>query len=209
MTICYFIAGTDTDCGKTTVTLDLINKYQQQGKKVIALKPIAAGINQQGKNQDAVLLQQANSVLLDYSMINPYLFKAPISPHLAAKKENKTIDIQYLKKWFNTIKKQADIVLIEGAGGWYAPISKNQTMADIAIQLEIPIILVVGMKLGCLNHALLTIEAIQKQQIPLAGWIANQIDLNMAEFQNNLDTLKEKIAPPFIDLIEFKITTKI
>ncbi len=205
---CYFITGTDTDCGKTTAMLALIKQWQAKGDSVIGLKPIAAGINAQGQNTDAVQLQQANSIPLPYSSINPYLFKDPISPHLAAAKEHQNIDLDWLKIWLEKIKPQAQIILVEGAGGWYAPISETKTMADIPMALNIPVIVVVGMKLGCLNHALLTIESIKYQKGVIAGWIANQIDPQMKAFEGNLETLKNRIQAPFLGVIPFQQNSK-
>ena len=201
---CYFIAGTDTDCGKTQITLALLAYFQRQNLTTLGLKPVAAGINQQHKNDDAEQLNQASSIILDYKTTNPYLFNEPISPHIAAANEGKTINLNDLINWLNPLKNQADIVLVEGAGGWYAPISDEDTMADIPVQNQLPVILVVGLKLGCLNHALLTVEAIQNAGCQLVGWIGNQLDPNMKALNQNILTLKRCIHADCFGIIPYQ-----
>ncbi len=201
---CYFIAGTDTDCGKTQITLALLAYFQRQNLTTLGLKPIAAGINQYHKNDDAEQLNQASSIILDYKTTNPYLFNEPISPHIAAANEGKNINLNDLKDWLKPLKEKANMVLVEGAGGWYAPISDENTMADIVIQNQLPVILVVGLKLGCLNHALLTVEAIQNTGCQLMGWIGNQLDPDMNALNQNILTLKRCIHADCFGIIPYQ-----
>ncbi|MDF1655512.1 MAG: dethiobiotin synthase, partial [Coxiellaceae bacterium] len=192
----YFIAGTDTEVGKTYCCCALLRQMNEHGKSTIGLKPVASGcelIDNQLVNDDALQLQRAASITLDIKTINPFSFAAPISPHLAAAEDGVTLTAQDVKQALQPgLQAGADITLVEGTGGWYAPINKHETMADIAIALGYPVILVVGMKLGCLNHALLTAQAIQRSGLPLCGWIANDIDPDMLQLQANIDTLQQK-----------------
>ncbi len=200
----YFIAGTDTEVGKTYSCCHLLRQLNEIGKTTVGLKPVASDsqcINGTLVNNDALQLQRAASTTLDLNTINPFTFKAPISPHLAAAEEQVTLSAQAIKQSLQPgLNTNADITLIEGTGGWYAPINDTETMADIAIHLDTPVILVVGMKLGCLNHALLTAEAIQQSGLSLHSWIANCIDPNMLHLQSNIDTLKHRLQAPMLYL---------
>lgn len=197
----YFIAGTDTDVGKTFITRLLLAKVQQQNHTALAIKPISAG------SDDAVFLQNESSILLPYETINPFYLHAPLSPHIAAAREDKQLDAQtiYLacKK---TFEYPVDYLFFEGAGGWLVPINETQTMADVACLLNIPVILVVSMRLGCLNHALLTAEHILSKNLPLAGFIANQTQAHTQEaFSENIATLKQRIPAPLLGIIPYSI----
>ena len=174
-----FVTGTDTGVGKTQVSLGLITLLQRQGLTVAAMKPVASGCELTAAglcNEDALLLQAQSSVSLPYELINPYAFAAAIAPHIAAEREQVVIDIAKIKIHFNHIQQCADTVVVEGAGGWLVPINNDQTMADLAVALDLPIVLVVNIGLGCINHALLTVAAIQKSGLFLQGWVANQIE---------------------------------
>ncbi len=200
----YFITGTDTDVGKTWVSLGIIEALKQQGKKVGVMKPISAGCEQTDaglRNEDALLLQQHSNVELDYDLINPYAFKPAIAPHIAAADEETRIDIETLYQNLQTIEQQSDCVVVEGAGGWLVPLNDFQTMADLAKRLQLPVILVVGMRLGCLNHALLSVEAIRASGLPLAGWIANQVSAEMSCLDENTETLQQMIDAPMLGQI--------
>ncbi|AKH70463.1 dethiobiotin synthase [Spongiibacter sp. IMCC21906] len=201
----YFITGTDTDAGKTLVTCALLNAAKQQGLKTLALKPVAAG-SEQGLeglvNRDAVLLSQEMTEALPYAQVNPVLFDAPVSPHIAAAKEGRRVSASQLAGYCRgALMKPADLRLIEGAGGWRVPINMRETMADLAVELQIPVILVVGMKLGCLNHALLTAGAIARDGLPLVGWVANQVDADMSCFEENIQSLAEMLKAPCLGII--------
>ncbi len=202
----YFITGTDTDVGKTWISLGIVEALKQQGKKVGVMKPVSAGCEQTAhglRNEDALLLQQQSNVELDYDTINPYAFEPAIAPHIAAHEAGVRMDIETLHQRFQHISSQSDCVVTEGAGGWRVPLNDFQTMADLAVRLQLPVILVVGMRLGCLSHALLTVEAIRSSQLPLAGWVANQIDPDMKRPEENLQTLIEMIDAPLLGHVPF------
>jgi dethiobiotin synthetase len=200
----YFITGTDTGVGKTLVSLALMHALQAQGKNVAGMKPVSAGClkTKNGlRNDDAVQLQKASSIELPYDIINPYAYEPPIAPHIAAHQLGDQISINKIEDCFNPIASQSDLVIVEGAGGWLVPINENETMADIAVRLNLPVVLVVGMRLGCLNHALLTVESIQNNGGKLAGWVANQIPPNMDKSAENIDSLEHRISAPLLGLI--------
>ena len=193
----YFVTGTDTDCGKTFVTLQLMAALKKAGKKVLGVKPIASGgehTTEGFRNQDALLLQQASDLNPSYELINPFLFELPVSPHIASEKMGTVINAesvaaQCLKHDFNAY----DYVFFEGAGGVHAPINMQETMCDVIMALNIPAILVVGMRLGCLNHALLSAEALKSSGVPLAGWVANPIDPLMSHFNENVSWIEAQL----------------
>jgi len=200
----YFITGTDTDAGKTWISLGIIEALKQQGKQVGVMKPVSAGCTNSAaglRNNDAVLLQQHSNVDLDYDLVNPYAFTAAIAPHIAAANENIRMDIETLYHKLQTIEQQSDCVVVEGAGGWLVPLNDFQTMADLAERFQLPVILVVGMRLGCLNHALLSVEAILAAGLPLAGWVANQVITDMKCLDENIQTLQHMIDAPLLGLI--------
>jgi dethiobiotin synthetase len=200
----FFITGTDTDAGKTWISLGIVEALKQQGKKVGVMKPVSAGCEKtdQGlRNQDALLLQQHSNVELDYDSINPYAFEPAIAPHLAAASQGIRIDIETLYQQLQTIEQQSDCIVVEGAGGWLVPLNDFQTMADLAKRLQLPVILVVGMRLGCLNHALLSVAAIRATGLPLVGWIANQVSAEMDCLNENIATLQQMIDAPMLGQI--------
>ena len=203
----YFITGTDTDVGKTLVSLALMHALQAQGKRVAGFKPVSAGcINTANglRNDDAIKLQQAASVDFPYEIVNPYTYYPPIAPHIAAQSIGDSISIEKVYACYKKLADEADDVIVEGAGGWLVPINKKETMADIAAQLDLPVILVVGLRLGCLNHALLSVESILHKGLKLSGWVANQIDQNMLNINENTNTLKELIKAPLLGTIPWK-----
>ncbi len=206
MTNSYFITGTDTDVGKTIIALGLIEKLQQQGYRVGAMKPLAAGCegSSEGlRNADAIQLQQQSDIKLPYQVINPYVFAAAIAPHIAAAAEGVRVDIETIYQHYQTIAAASDCVIVEGAGGWQVPLNDFQTIADLAKRLQLPIILVVGMRLGCISHALLSVESIHAAKLPLAGWIANQIDPEMKCLEENIATLQQRIEAPLLGRIPY------
>jgi len=198
----YFVTGTDTGCGKTTLSLKLLEHFNQLGLKTAALKPLSSGceVTPEGlRNEDALQLQQTASLYLPYDQINPVAFKKPIAPHIAAAHLQKELSVdQIIKSCQGVLDSKAEKIIIEGAGGWLVPINKTETTADLAKAFHFPIILVVGMRLGCLNHSLLTYRAICETDVPIAGWIANCLDPDMLALEENIETLKEKISAPLI-----------
>ena len=198
----FFIAGTDTDVGKTVVTAGLLAAANQQGLKTLGLKPVAAGCEQTAdglRNGDALILQQTMSIDLPYAQVNPVAFEPPIAPHIAAEQQGKRLTASQLAGYCRgTLMTGADFTLVEGAGGWRVPLNRRETLADLARELQLPVILVVGMTLGCINHALLTVEAIRRDGLPLAGWVANKVDQAMDCYQENLATLQAMIPAPLV-----------
>lgn len=197
----YFITGTDTGIGKTTVTLGLMQALQGQGYRVAAMKPVAAGCEETPdglRNEDALRLQQAASVALDYGRVNPCALAPAVAPHIGAQAAGMIIDIEEIYRKYNEIKNEVDCVLVEGAGGWLVPLNATQTLADLAQLLGLKVILVVGLRLGCLNHALLSAESIRAHGCELAGWVANRLPGEMAEVEANIEALKARLGCPLI-----------
>ncbi|MFA6040698.1 MAG: dethiobiotin synthase [Methylophilus sp.] len=193
----FFITGTDTEVGKTYIACKLIKHYVALGYKVVGMKPVAAGcdwVDGAWLNEDVKLLTAASNVQAPTHLVNPYSFKEPIAPHIAAQHEGVTIDLQVIVDAYQQLTQLADIVIVEGAGGLLVPLGDDHTLADLVAQLNIPIILVIGLKLGCINHALLTYEVIQQRQLKLDSWLANPIDSSMLASADNLHTLKHKLA---------------
>ena len=203
----YFITGTDTGIGKTFVTCALLYTLKAQGIAAIGMKPIAAGgeMTPDGlRNDDVEALHLASGVKLQVEDLNCYLLSEPIAPHIAAANEDIDIDLDVIRLRFDQLAELADVVLVEGVGGFIVPLGDNITTADLAQDLDLPVILVVGMRLGCLNHALLTQEAILVRGLTLAGWVANQIDPHMAELDANIEALEERIRAPLLGVIEWQ-----
>mgnify|MGYP000167994553 CR=1 FL=1 len=198
----FFITGTDTDAGKTIVTAGLLAAANKVGKRTIGLKPVAAGCEDtpEGlRNSDAVLLQETASVKLSYDQVNPIAFESAIAPHIAAMREGRMMSGERIAAYCRGAMMQpADLVLVEGAGGWRVPLSYRETMAQIPKSLQVPVILVVGMKLGCINHALMSAESISRDGIPLAGWIANRVDADMECYEENRDTIANMLRAPML-----------
>ena len=198
----YFITGTDTDCGKTICTKALLEAGRALGYSTIAYKPIAAGCENVGKqlvNGDALILQTYSSIKANYNEVNPIAFQSAIAPHIAAKLENRFIDFNLLTNGLNNLKnKNADLCFIEGAGGWRLPVDNTRYLSDWVIDQRLDVILVVGMKLGCLNHAILTYQSIIQDGGNVIGWFANSSTEKMPYYQENLETLKQQIKSPLI-----------
>ncbi|AXE29544.1 dethiobiotin synthase [Chromobacterium phragmitis] len=197
----FFITGTDTEIGKTHSAVALIRLYQEQGKRVLAMKPVASGceILPDGSwwNDDVARLTAATGQT-DLEWMNPYRFLPPVSPHIAAREAGVEIELPRIVDHYRRLQTQADIVLVEGAGGWLAPLSDSLFMSDMARSLGLPVILVVGMRLGCINHALLTAKAVCDSGLELAGWVANCAQPPQAAYTANLDTLKRHIPAPLL-----------
>ena len=200
----YFVTGTDTGIGKTTVSCALLRAFAAQGHKVIGMKPIAAGV-ENGKWLDVEQLLAASNVNVTRQQINPYAFDPPISPHLAARQAGREIDLTVIQQAYQTLSTQADRVIVEGAGGFLVPVNQYQTGADLAQTLNLPVILVVGMRLGCLNHALLTAQAVRATGSTLAGWVANCIDPQMLAEAENITTLEQRLDCPLLGVVPFDL----
>lgn len=201
----FFITGTDTEIGKTYVSSLLIKALVAENLKVVGMKPVASGakcINKTLKNEDALSLIQASNVEVDYKIVNPYVFEPAISPHIAAEQAGVEISFNEIKNNFKQLEKISDVVIVEGVGGWYAPVSCHTTVADLAETLKLPVILVVGLRLGCLNHALLTAQAIRQSGLSIAGWVANHVEKNFSSAEKNIETLKHYLNDfPFLGSI--------
>lgn len=199
----YFITGTDTDVGKTHVSCALLAAARQRGLRTAALKPVAAGVEPgSDSNADALALQQHCSEPLRLEALNPVCLRQAIAPHLAAQEAGVTLSVQSLLAPCRAVlARPTDLTLVEGAGGWLVPLNGHETLADLAVALQLPVILVVGMRLGCLNHALLSAAAIHASGLPLTGWIANHIAPGMPMAQENVATLTTMLAAPLLGVI--------
>jgi len=201
--VSYFITGTDTGVGKTLVSCALLHGLAAQGKRVVGFKPVAAGCDGEDLNEDARALRAASSIQAAYGQINPYCFPHAIAPHLAARHAGVRIEFGRILASYRELAAQADEVIVEGVGGFCVPLNAQQDSADLAAELSLPVILVVGMRLGCLNHALLTLRAIAAHQLECAGWVANVLDETMPALQENIDALRERIEAPLLGIVPF------
>jgi dethiobiotin synthetase len=194
-----FVTGTDTAVGKTVVACGLARGFRAHGARVAVMKPVASGAirTPEGlRSADALALIEAAQATTPYALVNPYCFEPPISPHIAAKEAMIEVDIATIRRNFETLAADADWVVIEGAGGWFAPVSERQTMADLVWALAVPTVMVVGVRLGCLNHAQLTRLAIEARGVSFAGWIASGVDPAMARTAENLASLERLLGEP-------------
>ncbi len=198
----FFVTGTDTGIGKTTVSCALLHAFAAQGKKVVGMKPIAAG-SENGQWPDVEQLFAAGNVDVPRQKINPYAFDPPIAPHIAAQQVGMEIDLSVIHRAYQELSTTADIVIVEGVGGFLVPVNRHQTGADLAKTLNLPVILVVGMRLGCLNHALLTAQAIKAAGLSLAGWVANCIDPDILMLTENIATLEQRLDCPLLGVVPF------
>lgn len=199
-----FITGTDTGVGKTLVSCALIHAFRLQGLRVAGMKPVASGAEPtlQGlRNEDALALQAAANVQADYTLINPYCFAPAIAPHVAAREAGVSIDLPVLTAAYQQLAAQADQVVVEGAGGWRVPLEPQGYLSDFAEALRMDVVLVVGLRLGCLNHAVLTAEAIVRGPCRLVGWVANQVEADFEPLAANLDTLRQCLPVPCLGVL--------
>jgi dethiobiotin synthetase len=200
----FFITGTDTGVGKTLVAVALTRAFVARGLRTAVMKPVAAGsmpTPDGPRNDDAVELLAAGNVKAAYEDVNPWLLSTAASPHIAARHDGVTIGHEKIAIAHRRLAAVSDLVLVEGAGGWLAPISATETMADVAEKLGLPVIFVVGLRLGCLNHALLTREAIRSSGLPFAGWIANKMQSEMALVGANIDSLSTRFRMPPLGIV--------
>ncbi len=197
----WFITGTDTGVGKTRVARLLLDSLARAGQRAVGMKPVASGCfaTETGlRSEDAQALLAASGVAADYADVNPYALAPACAPHLAARESGVDIRLDVILDRFQRLQQQAPWVVVEGVGGWMVPLGARLTLADVAHALQLPVILVVGLRLGCLNHALLTVAAIRRQAVPLAGWVANQIDPGMTRAKENVDALNDRIDAPLL-----------
>jgi len=202
-----FITGTDTEVGKTLVASAMVRSLAQDGNRIAVMKPIAAGAEPTDaglRNTDAIELMAAANAPAPYDTVNPYCLKMPASPHIAAAKEGISIKLAPIVQAFGQLTRASDLVIVEGAGGWLAPINEAETMADVAVALDLPVVLVVGLRLGCLNHALLTAQAIEARGLTLAGWIANHVQPRFEHAAENIATLETRLVAPLLDVVPFQ-----
>lgn len=203
----FFITGTDTGVGKTLIASALLSLLKAKGLKTLALKPIATGciMTPQGlRNNDACLLQKYVTQKLSHLEVNPFAFYEPIAPHIAAKIVNQTLSVKAIMNTCrDTTKKTADFLVVEGIGGWQVPLNAEETIADLAIAFGYPVILVVSMRVGCLNHALLTIKSMQKNAIKLIGWVANSMQPEMPYLNEHIEALQQSIPAPLLGVVPY------
>lgn len=197
----FFVTGTDTDVGKTLISCALLHGLAAQGRRVVGFKPVAAGCDEQDHNDDALCLRAAGNVQASYGQINPYCFTHAVAPHLAAKFIGIRINLERIFESYRELSILAEAVVVEGAGGFCVPLNEEQDIADLALRLGAPVILVVGMRLGCLNHALLTVESIAVRGLTLAGWVANVMEGEMAMLDENIAALQQRIPAPLLGIV--------
>jgi dethiobiotin synthetase len=198
-----FVTGTDTGVGKTRVAVALAHLLRARGLRVAAMKPVSAGSAPGELNEDVVALLQAANVTAELRDVNPYAFAEPVAPHIAAQQAGVSIDLETIVAAYSRLAAAADVVVVEGAGGWRVPLNAHQDMADLAQRLGLPVVLVVGLRLGCLNHALLTAESIAFRQLPWAGWVGNQIEPKMPFRAENLAALHARLPAPCLGVQDF------
>ncbi|EJN37503.1 dethiobiotin synthase [Pseudomonas sp. NPDC089395] len=212
MSQAYFIAGTDTDVGKTTIAAGLLHAARLQGLSTLGAKPVASGCTVTAKglrNADAQALIDESTLKLEYEAVNPFAFEPGIAPHVAAREAGVVLEVPALLNAMRYVLDQgADFTLVEGAGGWRVPLSNHANLSDLAIALKLPVILVVGVRLGCINHALLSAEAIARDGLQLAGWVANIIEPRTSRLEENLASLAERLPAPCLGRVpRLKVAT--
>ena len=199
----YFVTGTDTGVGKTLISCALLHAIAEQGRRVAGFKPVAAGCDENEHNEDALALCAASTEQLACEQVNPYCFAPAIAPHLAAEFSGIRIELSRILDAYRELSGQVDEVVVEGAGGFLVPLNEQQDSADLAQLLGLPVVLVVGMRLGCLNHALLTVRAIAGSGLECAGWVANVVEAGMPALQQNIDTLRNRIDAPLLGVVPY------
>jgi dethiobiotin synthetase len=206
MRLKVFITGTDTGVGKTYVAASLLHAFTKQGFSTLGIKPLASGCHViDGKlySEDALALQTASSIQLPYEYVNPVALQPAIAPHIAAAQIKINLSSALLQeKCLYAFSYPADVCIVEGVGGWHTPLNTTETMADFVTAMQLPVILVVGIRLGCLNHALLTYQAIKQSNVTLLGWIANCFDPAMEVIDANINALREWLSVPCLGVIE-------
>ena len=202
----FFITGTDTGVGKTLVACALLRALAGRGLKAVGMKPVAAGAEpgaQGWRHEDVEQLIAAGNIVAPREHVNPYCFRPPIAPHIAAAQAGLEVEFGRIEASYRALSALADVVIVEGAGGFRVPLGPGTDTAQLAARLALPVVLVVGMRLGCLNHALLTVEAIAARSLEMAGWVANHVDPQMAAANENVRALEERIAAPRLARIAY------
>lgn len=202
-----FVTGVDTDCGKTEISLGLMAALQFRGKSVLGMKPVASGCTNGPdgpRNADALRIQAQGSSRAPYGLVNPYAFMPPIAPHIAAGRAGTEIELATIARAYQSLAEEAELVVVEGVGGWRVPLGSSLSVSDIPRALDLPVILVVGLRLGCINHALLSVESILAHGCHLAGWVANCVDSGMQAADENLATLAALIASTCIGVVPWQ-----
>ncbi|KRD27239.1 MULTISPECIES: dethiobiotin synthase [Acidovorax] len=202
-----FVTGTDTGVGKTLVSTGLLHALAPHHRRVVGMKPVAAGVVPWGEDwasEDAIALRSASTLAVAPELDNPVLLLDPLSPHIAAERAGVQIDIAAIVRSYQALAAQADAVVVEGAGGFHVPLTNTQTGADLAQALALPVVLVVGLRLGCLNHALLTAEAIRTRGLTLAGWVANRVDPEMEAADENIAYLRARLGAPLLAEVPYQ-----
>ncbi|MDD1783682.1 dethiobiotin synthase [Enterovibrio sp. ZSDZ35] len=211
MTKSYFVTGTDTEVGKTVASMAVMHAISKAGYRIAGYKPVAAGSKETDEglmNSDAIRLRAASNVELAYEEVNPCLLDAACSPHIAADIEGRSVDFSVLSKGLRDIQAKADVALVEGAGGWRVPVSYDSTLADWVREEKLPVILVVGIKLGCLNHAYLTAEAVRRDGLEVVGWIANRVNPGTEHYSDIVKTLEHHLQVPKLGEIPYLCSVK-
>jgi dethiobiotin synthetase len=204
----FFVTGTDTGVGKTLIACALMHALARRNLRVVGMKPVAAGrhmVSGRVVNEDVVALEAASTVEAPRELVNPYCFAPPIAPHIAAAEAGVTIDLERLSKAYAQLASLADCVIVEGAGGFRVPLGAGYDTADLAVRLQLPVVLVVGVRLGCINHAVLTAAAVERAGLPFAGWIANHIDPHMTHATQNVETLRERLRAPLLGRVSYRV----
>ncbi len=202
-----FVTGTDTGVGKTLISAALVHACARQGLAAAGMKPVASGCHEvDGRlvSEDVSMLLDAANVRLPDEVVNPYAFIPPLAPHVAAQQSGVTIALDHIATSFRQAQALVDVLVVEGVGGFRVPLNESEDTADLAVLLGLPVVLVVGMRLGCLNHALLTSEAIRARGLSLAGWVANAVDPEMVALKENIDSLECRLQAPCIGKIPFQ-----
>lgn len=198
--LAFFVAGTDTQAGMSLAAAALLHAAASRGLSTLGIKPVAAGCEETPdglRSDDVLLLRQYSSIAMPYEMSNPVSLRLPVTPHVAAAQEGRRLDAGRLEGFCRAVlMKRAGLTLVEGAGGWLVPLNGRQTLADLAKLLQLPVILIVGLRLGCINHALLTARAIQADGLQIAGWVANLVDAGMAFPEASAEAIAERLSAP-------------
>lgn len=200
----WFVTGTDTGVGKTLVSASLLWALAKTGRRCVGMKPVASGCRTTAAGMrcsDAEILLAHSSVSVSYADVNPYRYEPAVAPHLAARAAGQTIELDIIRMHFERLCATADWLVVEGVGGWLVPLNGRSTVADLARLLGLPVLLVVGMRLGCLNHALITAAAIEHAGLELAGWVTNHIDPTMELLDENVEALKVRIGAPLLGVV--------
>lgn len=200
----YFITGTDTGVGKTLISCALLHAFAAKGKRVVGMKPVACGCNELGQYEDVEQLLAAGNVDAGHVQISPYNFISPLAPNIAAQKAGRRIEFECILDAYRSLSTRADVVIVEGTGGYRTPFNDQQDGADLAVLMGLPVVMVVGMRMGCLNHALLTAAAIKGGGLELAGWVANALDAGMPALRANIFALQQRMEAPLLGVAEFQ-----